>query len=648
MEWYSALTPHILDTANNNSAEKTYDEVMEQLGKNVVSLYKAILIYQMRSACSYGRSQGWNFLLQLAVWDDWNRALDSVKEAETELRARWELFDKKRATDLFEMMNNHLFHMGQSLKKFIEHQAENENNECLRHLCFVNPQDVMRDIKHNKETLIADVWKWILNERAYAAFQNWSESNDQSCKLLWIEASAGTGKTMLLIGIIHELSKQPEMLSPSLSYIFCQSKGKAKEPINNATAVMRSLIWMLLIQQPDLIPLWQKEYNTNSRDLFTHSTSKQTMYRIFTEMITRARPAYFVVDALDECEQGWETIISVISESISSPARVKWLVSSRPDLRLDTELKRLQGGNLLGSQTVMKLEIQNQSDRVNKYVEQKLSDLKRLDEKNTYTEPILKEISQKITQRAQDNLLWVHFLFKDLVRVRGPRALEKVQNYPLGLRELYEHKILKLEREYPELFECCKDVLLVVSHTFRPLNLDELEELVPGLPSDPNEVVEICNSFLEIHNETITLVHKSAKDYLTDPKSGFKGANFHGHADIFRSSIAILSSKLIDSNIWGLKQYGFKPEDLEPPNPDPLASITYCCEYWADHLYSMNDENPKFLRELIEDGNVLKFLEERFLYWLESLSLLGRLSVGVESIRKLLFIAQVCYIGRRL
>jgi hypothetical protein len=62
----------------------------------------------------------------------------------------------------------------------------------------------------------------------------------------------------------------------------------------------------------------------------------------------------------------------------------------------------------------------------------------------------------------------------------------------------------------------------------------------------------------------------------------------------------------------------------------------------------MNDENPKFLRELIEDGNVLKFLEERFLYWLESLSLLGRLSVGVESIRKLLFIAQVCYIGRRL
>jgi len=70
----------------------------------------------------------------------------------------------------------------------------------------------MSGIETKKETLISDVWKWILNERAYAAFQNWSESNDQSCKLLWIEASAGTGKTMLLIGVIRELSKQPEML----------------------------------------------------------------------------------------------------------------------------------------------------------------------------------------------------------------------------------------------------------------------------------------------------------------------------------------------------------------------------------------------------------------------------------------------------
>ena len=652
MKWYSALTQHLLDTANNTSAKISYDEVMEQLGQNVVSLYKAILIYQMRSACSYGRNQGWNFLLQLAVWDDWDGALNSVKKAETKLLERWELYDKNRAKDLrvelnqlVEMMNNRLLHIDQSLGRWIVHQTESENNKCLQHLCIVNPQDAMSGIERKKESLVADVWKWILNERAYAAFQNWSKFNNQSCKLLWIEAIAGTGKTMLLIGIIRELSKQPEMLSPSLSYIFCQAEGKAEEPIYSATAVLRSLMWMLLIQQPDLIPLWRTEYDKNSKDLFTRSSSEETMRRIFTEMITHARPVYFVVDALDECEQGWETIISVISTSISGPARVKWLVSSRPDLRLDKELKVLHGGNPLSSQTMMKLKIQNQSDRVNKYIKQKLSDLKGLDNDDTYTEPILKNISQEITQRAQDNLLWVSLVFKDLVDVRGSYALETVQSYPSGLPQLYGHKIRKLEKDYPKLFKCCKDVLVVVSHTFRPLNLNELKVLVPGLPPDPNQVVAKCNSFLEVHQETITLVHKSAKDYLTDPKSGFQGPTIHGHADIFRRSIAILSSELTGRNIWGLQRYGFKPEDLEPPNPDPLASIAYCCEYWADHLYSLNDENLKCLNEMIKDRTVLEFLEKRFLYWLESLSLLGKLSVAVESIRKLLFIIQVYYIS---
>jgi len=365
------------------------------------------------------------------------------------------------------------------------------------------------------------------------------------------------------------------------------------------------------------------------------------MRRIFTEMITHARPVYFIVDALDECDQGWKTIVSIISTSISGPARVKWLVSSRPDLRLDKELKGLHGGNPLSSQTMIKLEIQNQSDRVNKYIKQKLSNLKGLDSGDTYTEPILKNISQEITQRAQDNLLWGFLMFKDLVDVRGLYALKTVQSYPSGLPELYGHKIRKLEKDYPELFKCCKDVLVVVSHTFRPLHLNELKALVPGLPPDPNQVVAKCNSFLEVHDETISLVHKSAKDYLTDPKSGFKGTNIHGHADIFRRSIATLSSELTTSNIWKLKTYGLKPEDLQPPNPDPLASIAYCCEYWADHLYSLKDENPTFLKELIEDRKILEFLEIRFLYWLESLSLLKKLSSGLELIRKLLFVAQV-------
>jgi hypothetical protein len=48
--------------------------------------------------------------------------------------------------------------------------------------------------------------------------------------------------------------------------------------------------------------------------------------------------------------------------------------------------------------------------------------------------------------------------------------------------------------------------------------------------------------------------------------------------------------------------------------PNSRALSTYSCTFWADHLYSLRDEKPEYLRVLIEDGKVFKFLEKHFLY----------------------------------
>lgn len=71
-------------------------------------------------------------------------------------------------------------------------------------------------------------------------------------RLLWIKSDAGKGKTMLLIGIIHELTAQLETHfdKPHMSYFFCQG---TDDKLNTATAIMRGLIWMFLWQQRSLI-----------------------------------------------------------------------------------------------------------------------------------------------------------------------------------------------------------------------------------------------------------------------------------------------------------------------------------------------------------------------------------------------------------
>jgi hypothetical protein len=138
----------------------------------------------------------------------------------------------------------------------------------------------------------------------------------------------------------------------------------------------------------------------------------------------------------------------------------------------------------------------------------------------------------------------------------------------------------------------------------------------------------------------VYLIHQSAKDYLDENyTSRLQPAGVaQGHADISRRSIAAMSS-ILKRNIYNL-DFGYEPSNLSPPQPDLLAPIRYSWVFWADHL--VIDDSSECKRELMDDGEVLEFLKERFLHWIESLSLLGNVWDGVLSIEKLLHAVQVC------
>src|SRR5579862_3225545 len=85
MHFYCALTEHLLHKDNIVNADKPLGSVLGQLEEKIVALYEAILLYQMKSVCSYYRHRGFDFLLQLRNWDDWDGALKSVRDAEDAL-----------------------------------------------------------------------------------------------------------------------------------------------------------------------------------------------------------------------------------------------------------------------------------------------------------------------------------------------------------------------------------------------------------------------------------------------------------------------------------------------------------------------------------------------------------------------------------
>lgn len=652
MSWYCNLTTHLLGLRNIENYA-TYETILHQLEQGVVELYKAILLYQMKSVCSYYRNQGFNFFLQVWNWDDWDSALQSVTTAEHQLIDRWKVYDKAKASRLSEELvhitkrvETQLSNIGQSLQNLMASQMQmredDENTKCLRRLVF-QPRDFIALIERDKETLIPNASSWIYGDPRYAAFTNWGESNFPESRLLWIRGDAGVGKTMLLIGIIRELSKQSAKLAPNLSYFFCQSKSKIDKPFNNATAAIRSLMWMLLIQRPHLIRHVLPDFKLDEK-FFDGPTAVVALPEIFKNMLSDADigPIYFVVDALDECDVDLDILINFMSASLSLCTTVKWLVSSRPDVKVVPRLKKMLSQNIDIAKALFHLDVEVNERRIDVYIQQKLSELKDSDLGDTYTDvDLLKEISSMVKRRAEGNLLYLHLVFKDMKNVRGSYAREKIQDYPRGLSALYDHKLSKIEDMDENDLRRCTDVLLAGIYANRGLSLSELSSLVLW-SGDPIEYVRKCESFLALDGEQISLVHQSARDYLEKHRSRLQYGNIKGHADIVKSSIHAMSR--LTRDMFGLERHGFGeiPSDMLPPDNNALFPIAYSCEFWADHLCAAEKENIDEFKKLIQDIYLVEFLEEHFLHWLEGISLLRKLRSGIESLRKLLPAIQVC------
>lgn len=102
----------------------------------------------------------------------------------------------------------------------------------------------------------------------FKGFMCWEEDRPRR---LWISGQAGTGKTILSIGTIKELQTQclREPEPPTILYFFCQH---TDADLNNGVAVLQSLVWMLLRQQPHL--------SSHLDEQFSHSGQESSVIAI--------------------------------------------------------------------------------------------------------------------------------------------------------------------------------------------------------------------------------------------------------------------------------------------------------------------------------------------------------------------------------
>ena len=251
-------------------------------------------------------------------------------------------------------------------------------------------------------------------------------------------------------------------------------------------------------------------------------------------------------------------------------------------------------------------------------------------------------------QKSDGTFLWVALVIEELRQVLGVDMLEVLEDMPSGLTLVYDRMmkhIQQLQRQYPRR---CLLALSAATLAYQPLHLREIH-VVAGLQDevkdleDLERIINMCGSFLTIRDNYVYFIHQSAKDYLTINASAiiFPAGHERIHYDMFSWSLDALS-KTLRRDIYNLQDPGGMMKDV--PDPDPLASIRYSCVFWVDHLCKADDKSLDMKKKLSDDGAIFAFLKEHFLHWLESLSLIYKLSDGVLSIKKLLHKVQVCQI----
>jgi hypothetical protein len=86
---------------------------------------------------------------------------------------------------------------------------------------------------------------------------------------------------MLLCGIIEELT-QSIGNTANISFFFCQATDVR---INNATAVLRGLIYSLIDKQPSLLSYVRNRYDHAGKALFEDINAWNALSRIFTDIL---------------------------------------------------------------------------------------------------------------------------------------------------------------------------------------------------------------------------------------------------------------------------------------------------------------------------------------------------------------------------
>ena len=489
----------------------------------------------------------------------------------------------------------------------------------------------------------------VLNE-----IELWTKDPDKS-PIFWLNGLAGTGKSAIA-QTVSEWAFADGLLGASF---FCSRDFTDRSDLH---FIFPTLAFQLAHQYPTfrsvLVPLLQSNPDV------THESLYNQMGKLIVEPLRSAGVStVIVIDALDECkdEEPSSAILSVLGRFVEQIPGVKFFITGRPEPRIKTGFRLPL---LVDSTDVFVLHDVHPNlinNDIRLFLRHELSELARRRRLDGWPSD---EHIDLLCRRAAGLFVYAVATIKFLDnQVQLPkRRLEVIAGLPectdhegktrlnsnMTLDSLYTSiPRTPFGEEDPQTHAKVRSTIGAVVLLVNPLPPSAIAELI-GL--DPEEVILFLTSvhslfaIEEDFSQPVKPFHKSFPDFITDPlrcaDARFYISPGNLHLELAMNCLRAMNEGL-EQNLLSLPDYALNSEveDLETRIDDRISLVLrYCCQFWDCHL-------TKTVGDVIDILPRLRiFLEEKFLAWLEVLSVLGATRGAVAALDQLIiWLQEVCF-----
>ncbi|KAH0541223.1 hypothetical protein FGG08_004279 [Glutinoglossum americanum] len=430
---------------------------------------------------------------------------------------------------------------------------------------------------------------WILSDET---FRKWKQSSENS--LLWILGGPGYGKTVLSAAILDHLDCTAEVRIENFLVTFF-FWNETDHRSNNAVAMYRSTLWQLLRQQPALFRHVIPNFEIQRHQLFE---SVQSLTRVLTSILDDPKlPGVFLVlDAFDECDENSQhgilrNFCSLLKQGRSSTSRkLKILITSRT-------YDGIRGS--LDEYPSIVLTPENLRTDISNYVKQRVQEIAKV---RHYNVSLAAKVEEFVSSESNGMFLWASLILKDLEKTPLRAVDSKLRSPPKGLWHVYDSL---LQAMHDDARETTRDILNLVITAIRPLTLHELamvmrfqhdKKACPRYDSSLADIegdIQLCGPILVIRDDSVHLVHQSAKDFLVAearhaedyPSLDYFGVKLkRGHHILAEVCLSYLSSKEFTSGPLEDVQFQYGNDAAIAAHHGKFPLLAYAAACWLQHV----------------------------------------------------------------